>query len=68
MGTLHVMLRHDFEGLGEKGKIVTKVAFDAFVREQIYDLEDFLKRSSGDVEHLAQVTEVSQVETEEEDR
>ena len=61
MESLYVMLRHDFEGLGKKGKIVTKKAFDTFVREQIYGLEDFLKRSHQ--EYLAQVTEVSRSAT-----
>ncbi len=49
MGQLHILLRHDFPGLGKKGSIVSKENFDAFVREQNDVVARFLKTTSKKV-------------------
>jgi hypothetical protein len=48
MGRLYIMLRHDLVGLGKKGQIVTKSAFDAFVREQNDGLKQFILSRKDD--------------------
>lgn len=67
MGRLYIILRHDLVGLGKKGQIVTKEVFDAFVREQIDGLEQFVL-SRKDDEDATMVTLATRVAAEEDVR